>query len=119
VRSSQAKFNGLPLRSQTRTPDLKRERKKAPFNPSAARIGSTKYYESVVAFHATRSPSPEDFLKYGIKLSDKKALQEFARNFFGNSDALEKIIVMLRAKGLKFPREGGQGRKLFVVVSFA
>jgi hypothetical protein len=61
------------------------------------------YYKSVVAFHATRSPSPEDFLKYGIKLSDKKALQEFARNFFGNSDALEEAISWLRAIGYENP----------------
>jgi len=54
------------------------------------------YYESLIAFHATRAPSPDDFLTHGIMLSEKKAQQEFARNFFGNSEAIENAIIELR-----------------------
>jgi hypothetical protein len=55
------------------------------------------HYEFMIGFHGTRSDSAADFLDHGIRLSDINAQNQRAVELFGDSEALQKAIIELRA----------------------
>jgi hypothetical protein len=66
----------------------------------------SNYYESIVAFHATRSASARDFLDQGIQLSDTAALQARAVERLGESEELKQNIIEFRRSGYEEHNNG-------------
>jgi hypothetical protein len=64
------------------------------------------YYESIVAFHGTRSSSASDFLVRGIKLSDSKHLEQRAIEQFGDTNVVRNAILDLRQSGYESHNHG-------------
>ncbi len=66
----------------------------------------SSHYDFIVAFHGTKSDSAADFLTHGIRLSDRKILEQRALERFGDNNAVRNAIAELRQSGYEWHNHG-------------